>query len=135
MQHEFRVFVYNRKVTAITQYNEYCYFPLLAEQKSAVQDIILQFVDNELLQRVSLNNLVIDVILVKDGHGNLMVKVIEINPFAEFAGTGLFSWEKDKGTLLGRGALEFRIQETVPKLAANNIASAWLPFLYPKTIN
>jgi hypothetical protein len=50
-----------------------------------------------------------------------------VNPFAEFAGAGLFSWimPKDKAILLGMLPFEFRIQSDVPEFAVQNIPPAW----------
>ncbi len=36
------------------------------------------------------------------------VYIVELNPFAEFAGTGLFSWVEDWETLMGEKPFEFR---------------------------
>ena len=33
-------FIYQKKMTALTQYNEYCYFPFLAEHQHAIVDKI-----------------------------------------------------------------------------------------------
>jgi hypothetical protein len=35
------------------------------------------------------------------------VYVVELNPFAEFAGTGLFVWTEDFATLTGKSAFEY----------------------------
>lgn len=62
-----------------------------------------------------------------DKYENLKVFIIEINPFAEFAGSGLFDWTnlKDKATLLGLLPFEFRIQEAAPPFAMKNLPEQW----------
>ena len=68
-----------------------------------------------------LDNLVLDLILCKDNENNWILKVVEINPLAEFAGTGLFTWEEDRDILIGNEPFEFRIQETIPEHAIKNL--------------
>ncbi len=48
---------------------------------------------------------------------DLKLYVVELNPFAEFAGGGLFSWETDRALLCGTDAtapFSFRIVPQVP---------------------
>jgi len=68
----------------------------------------------------------------------LELKVIEINPLAEFAGSGMFAWEnpKDKRTLLGLDQkddtdVEFRYRTKVPSLGwvKTNITKKWMHIL------
>jgi hypothetical protein len=129
------LFAYNNKVTAITQYNEFCYFSRLAREKDAVATHIIEFTNNNLISKLNLTNFVLDIVLCEPtdpSDGQWKVKIVELNPFAEFAGTGLFSWLTDKPVLLGRQPFEFRIQETCPKFAVANIAESWRPFLWPE---
>jgi len=81
--------------------------------------------------------------------------VVEINPFAEFAGGGLFSWVDDKlvtsflppdvligltfgvktksrEVLFGRKSFEFRFVEAERKFQVDTISADWRPFVYPK---
>ena len=130
VQHEFRAFIWKQKVTAITQYNEMCYFPDLHARKEEVQHFMSSTIEKEVLPKITkLPSLVLDIILCPNGEGNWILKVVEINPFAEFAGTGLFSWEKDKPTLMGRSPFEFRIQENAPIHASANIPRSMSDFL------
>lgn len=52
---------------------------------------------------------------------NFEVLIVEINPLAEFAGTGMFTWEHDKNVLLGESPFEFRLQLEYPKFLLKNI--------------
>ena len=42
------------------------------------------------------------------------MKIVELNPFAEFASSGLFTWEKDWEILQGIKPFEFRFASTPP---------------------
>eukprot|EP00026_Physarum_polycephalum_P011538 Phypoly_transcript_11772.p1 GENE.Phypoly_transcript_11772~~Phypoly_transcript_11772.p1 ORF type:complete len:347 (+),score=55.63 Phypoly_transcript_11772:89-1129(+) len=109
VKYEFRGFVYGKKMTAITQYNELVYFPLLLLQKEKIQKKILEFFNNELMPKLtSLSNYVIDFILIEKGD-SFDTYIVELNPFAEFAGGGLFSWVSDLDVLMGKKPLEFRL--------------------------
>jgi hypothetical protein len=71
-----------------------------------ILNTITKFIENELIKRISLNNYVVDVVLISqnktDPFDDLKVFVIEINPFAEFAGAGLFAWTEDRDILVGK---------------------------------
>eukprot|EP00009_Paramoeba_aestuarina_P017875 CAMPEP_0201527200 /NCGR_PEP_ID=MMETSP0161_2-20130828/34373_1 /ASSEMBLY_ACC=CAM_ASM_000251 /TAXON_ID=180227 /ORGANISM="Neoparamoeba aestuarina, Strain SoJaBio B1-5/56/2" /LENGTH=242 /DNA_ID=CAMNT_0047927921 /DNA_START=6 /DNA_END=734 /DNA_ORIENTATION=- len=45
---EFRVFVFNKKVTAVTQYNPLCYFPRLKERHKEVEKVIIEYLNDSL---------------------------------------------------------------------------------------
>lgn len=139
---EFRGFVYQRKLTALTQYNEMCFFPIL----SALHDQILARIQADfarLLGSVPLESFVVDFVLATktesaDGYeiankrlelsiDEYQVWVVELNPFAEFAGAGLFDWLVDKPVLLGRKPFEFRFHKQLPdslKVLAN-VTPSW----------
>jgi len=60
---------------------------------------------------------------------NLKVFVVELNPLAEFASSGLFTWEKDKGVLFGDLPFEFRTSSSVDPFAQKNINPNWAKHL------
>jgi len=62
-------------------------------------------------------------------YSDLKVYVVEINPFAEFAGEGLFSWTDEVDILKGRAPFEFRVVTSPPPGAINSIDSLWRSFL------
>jgi len=133
---EFRAFVYGKKVTAITQYNQFCYFPRVKKYKKLISTTICKFIEEELISKGinNLNNFVLDLILVSQTpqqgpYSNLKVHVVEVNPFAEFAGEGLFSWTDEVDILKGRAPFEFRIVESPVKGAIKNIDSEWRSFI------
>ncbi|CAF1132654.1 unnamed protein product [Adineta steineri] len=107
LKSEFRAFIYKRQFTALTQYNEYILDKILIEKKDSILKSIKDFFQKEnLLERIPYENCVLDLILIQN-----QVYICEINPLAEFAGTGLFSWLNDRKILLGYQEFEFRIKE------------------------
>lgn len=113
LKSEFRAFIFQRKFTGLTQYNEYIVDRYLLENKALILKTIEDFFRNEnLLERIPYENCVLDLILIENQSNHYRVYICEINPLAEFAGTGLFSWLNDRDVLLGRQPFEFRIRET-----------------------
>lgn len=125
VQHEFRGFVYGRRLTALTQYNDLVWFPALADPR--LGSAIVALIREEFARIVArlpetLQACVVDFVLCRDcdasasppgtgpipsaGPGadlaGLKVYIIELNPFAEFAGSGLFDWTRDRALLMGR---------------------------------
>ncbi|MNE82196.1 hypothetical protein D3C80_1789010 [compost metagenome] len=69
---------------------------------------------------------------VDDLSQKYQVKVIELNPFAEFAGTGLFSLSDDIDLLQGTNPdhqFTFRMVEQLPKFVAQQLEPSWRQFL------
>lgn len=110
---EFRAFIYDRKLTALTQYNEFVFDRELISKKVMILNSIRDFLDrNQILQMLPYENCVLDLVLVsRPSDMSYLVYICEINPLAEFAGTGLFSWLEDREILIGRRPFEFRIRE------------------------
>ena len=112
---EFRAFIYRRQFTALTQYNEFVFYPTLHERKDAILRSIERFFHNEnLLQEIPFENCALDLLLIEQSIDDYRVYICEINPLAEFAGAGLFSWLNDRDILLGRQPFQFRINEKDP---------------------
>jgi len=127
--YEFRGFVYDKKLTALTQYNEFVYFPLLLKQKEKIVQDINDFFHKEMIPLLNLSNYVIDFILIKTENG-FDIYVVELNPFAEFAGGGLFSWINDLDILLGKLPFEFRIvTKPVDDFTLKTMYNEWATFL------
>ena len=102
--YEFRAFVYQDKLTAISQAFHTLFFPELQDvhtQQSIVAQIEHMFVNhlqNNMRER-SVGNYVIDMARTKSGQW----VIIELNPFRLYKGQGtdgmLFDWEKDEAIL------------------------------------
>lgn len=95
---EFRVFVHEHRVVAISQYNPYCIYESLeqltdgANQEKFINDIV-EFV-REASLAIEHKDFIIDIALV-----NGCYKVIELNPYVTTTGAGFFHWEADKAIL------------------------------------
>eukprot|EP01112_Ceratiomyxa_fruticulosa_P001529 TRINITY_DN1171_c0_g2_i1.p2 TRINITY_DN1171_c0_g2~~TRINITY_DN1171_c0_g2_i1.p2 ORF type:complete len:345 (+),score=71.78 TRINITY_DN1171_c0_g2_i1:218-1252(+) len=128
---EFRGFIYNRKLTALTQYNEFVFFESLQTHKDEILGAIVQFFEEKLIPKIALKNFVVDFLLIQEGPGydKLRTYVVEINPFAEFAGSGLFSWIDDMDTLIGKKPFEFRIATKPIEFAEHVLPAGWTVFL------
>jgi len=139
---EFRGFVYKGKFTALSQYNEFVHFPLLANRKDDILQQISHQFQTKIFPALPMQNCVVDFVLCapteaqyttsKDRYSNLLVYVVELNPLAEFASSGLFTWEKDKPVLLGQAPFEFRILEAVPQFPFANLPPVWQKFCRPQ---
>ncbi len=136
---EFRGFIYQSKFTALTQYNNFVAFPLLQAEHDYIVKLITKEFEDKIFPKIALKNYVLDFVLCApteeqyhnqtafgvDRLKNLKVFVVEINPMAEFAGSGLFSWEKDKDVLLGFKPFEFRYVTQVDPFAIEQISPEW----------
>jgi len=101
---EFRAFVHDGKLTAVSQYITVCYFENLVKHKKEIQQKIGKFFE-EIREPLSkrYRSYVIDFGIVddelrhhdEDDHEQV-VKVIEINPFWHYAGPSLMNWEEDR---------------------------------------
>lgn len=155
VEFEFRAFVYNRKLTGITQYNEFCFFPILKTEIKEKEDILLiniiieefKIIFNKLIETIPLKHFIIDFIFApKDFNYNnfsnkinvddYKIYIIELNPFAEFAGSGLFSWDnfEDNQILTGKkinNNLDIRINNECPPIhkLMGNISNDWKPYI------
>jgi len=122
VRYEFRGFVFNGKLTCITQYyNEVVCHDVLAN-KEKIEKLILDFTD-QVIDRVPITpkEYVIDFLVDLK---NDRVMVVEINPFGEPDGMGtgcvLFNPDdpRDADILFGSAPFEFRL-ETVPLCVAD----------------
>jgi len=101
VDHEFRCFVYNRKLTAISQYQCYCVFPALKDENHVKEcrNVIVNFMET-IKHIFPMDSFVIDLVVLPDPS----CQVIELNPFGidMSSGSGLFNWYKDYDLLYGK---------------------------------
>ncbi|KAJ3440915.1 cell division cycle protein 123 [Anaeramoeba flamelloides] len=114
---EFRGFVYNSNLNAVSQYFQYFSSPLLVEKKEEVSEKILDFFDNKIKPLLSkdFKNYVVDFAFNKEN----IPFVIELNAF-DFSDCCLFSYAKEKH-ILQNGPYEFRITEKPQKGAKSQL--------------
>lgn len=93
---EFRAFVNDGKLTAISQYNHYCKFDWSHINLEDIKTrIIAAFL--KVHPHVGLNNYIIDFAVTADE-----VYVIELNPFDKTTGACMYNWQVDSDLLHGR---------------------------------
>ena len=116
---EFRCFVYQSNLTAISQYNYYCKYYHL--QNDQIIQQIKRTIENYWQERIQpllspfpekYSNYIIDIGLIENKLTNQYdCIVIEMNPFERTTNPSLFDWTKDNNQLKGQGnGIEIRIQ-------------------------
>ncbi|EFC47607.1 hypothetical protein NAEGRDRAFT_57308 [Naegleria gruberi] len=118
IQYEFRTFVYNRKLCAISQYNDALFFEDLCNHKDLYLKAMLNFFE-KIKDEIPFDNSVMDLVIYPlssdeeklHDMDNLNVQVLEFNPFNQYTGSAFFSWIKDTEILKGEKPFEFRIRE------------------------
>jgi len=121
---EFRAFVNDKKLNAMTQYFCFARSQLLVDIKDKVEKAVLTFFD-DIKDKLPHPSYVIDFFVNPE---TLRVMVIELNPFHIGAGTGLFTWREDRETFLN-GPFQFRITTEVPKDVKEIIPIKWAKWI------
>jgi len=103
---EFRGFVFQRQLTALSQYFDMLYLPEVVSQKSKLLKLIQKKFD-EISNVIPYDNCVVDFVVIGDEE-HPSVLVIEFNPWNRFTSASLFDWKKDIDTLEGRNIFQFR---------------------------
>ena len=104
---EYRGFVHNGQLTALSQYQTECFFPQIASKADQIANKIKTFFSNELFPRLpdwAKSASIIDFAIVKD-----RVYVVELNPFSRRSGSCLFDWKEDDALLNGNAPFEIRV--------------------------
>ena len=105
--YEFRTFIYNNKITAITQYDHYGIFPHLFEEKEKIEKLIHDFWEKEVKNKIKFPYYIVDF-----GYINGKIIFIELSPFFPSTGGCLFDWNYDIDELKnGNGKLRIRDQK------------------------
>ncbi|KAL6048172.1 Insulin-degrading enzyme [Balamuthia mandrillaris] len=104
---EFRAFINDRKMTALTQYNSMCYVPEIVRHKAQLEELVRHYFEAEVEPLLPFDSYVIDFTIRRDGQPF----IIELNPFGRCTNAGLFGWERDKDVLYGSAPFECRVME------------------------
>ncbi|UJR29209.1 hypothetical protein I4U23_010423 [Adineta vaga] len=105
---EFRGFVYQQRLTCLSQYNYLIYSSRLCQWKDEILDKINSFFNQMVKMKLDTypsKDYVIDFALTKgddDSVSSMKVWVIELNPFMQTTDGALFSWQHEKHLLEGQ---------------------------------
>lgn len=97
LQSEFRGFVFEKRLVAISQYFWFNFFPDLVKRHNQYLDRMCDFFESVLKSRVPYESYVVDFAVLDD-----KIIVIELNPFGDVSGACCFNWTKDKLLLHGK---------------------------------
>lgn len=125
-EEEFRGFVYNNKLTALSQYCYYQYFKNLANEKERYEALLLKFFNSLPANLFGKENFIIDFAVDLE---NDRVWIIEINPFFKDTSGCLFDWGKDKQILHGEKPYEFRVLAKPVEDPLGCLSGSWQDFI------
>ena len=113
---EFRGFVYNQTLTALSQYNYVIHYPILEKYEEVIPSRIKDYFYNVIKPLLPhLNNYIIDFAFTSLDPSTSDLIVIEINPYNDYEGNGtspcLFCWNADRSLLENVNSFEFRIKK------------------------
>jgi D123 len=118
---EFRCFVYQSDLTAISQYNHYCKFYQLQDVDviQRIKTTIVKYWHRKIQPLMApykekYANYIIDIGLIQDSSSDeVRCTVIELNPFAIRTGASLFDWKRDVNQLTGQSnSIEIRVRSS-----------------------
>jgi len=122
IKYEFRGFVYTKKLVALSQYFDVCYFPELTLHKDLILKNIFDLFE-VVRDRIALQNYIIDFCLI-----DFKPYIIELNPYLPTTDSCLFSWSRD-AKILQDGPFEFRFNNKVVPHISQKVISVWQPYL------
>lgn len=96
LESEFRGFVYNGRLTAISQYFWFLYFPSLVRDHDVLLARMTDFWEQHVRHQIPFDSYVIDFAVVESA-----VFVVELNPFGSVSGACCYDWIKDRAILYG----------------------------------
>ena len=161
---EFRTFVYKGVMTAISQYNHYCYLPHLHALEPGIRNAInrtwklvkpLLLLDLDLCPEKGddvhmYENVVVDFAVVRKKrteHGKKQQEqapewdcfVIELNPFETTTGSCLYSWRNDEGILKNSECkeedLKIKLHSAAVERLGDMLEACVLPAMYGSNDN
>ena len=99
---EFRAFIYDNKLTAITQYDHYIKFEHIIKNKEKYQKLMHDYWNKNIKNIIKIPNYSIDFAIINDE-----VIAIEMSPFMKSTGPCCLKWELDsKEMMYGEGNLK-----------------------------
>eukprot|EP01102_Stenamoeba_stenopodia_P011683 TRINITY_DN3610_c0_g1_i1.p1 TRINITY_DN3610_c0_g1~~TRINITY_DN3610_c0_g1_i1.p1 ORF type:complete len:320 (+),score=67.86 TRINITY_DN3610_c0_g1_i1:55-1014(+) len=117
---EFKGFVYNKQLNALTQYDSQAFYNELPGKIDRIAMQIQEF-HNKVKDVIPMSAYIVDFCVIDDNE----IKIVELNPFTEHTGSGLFSW-KDDETIIKEGPFECRIRKApLPDKTLSALQSNW----------
>ena len=121
---EFRGFVYDNKLNAVSQYDDVVYYPNVVQYKEVICRRIKDFFEQHVKEALQEHkNYVVDFFV-----GPEKIFLIEINPFHNGAGACLFTWREHR-ELFMNGPFEFRVVETPQDDCLTALHAMWQKLL------
>eukprot|EP01125_Pyxidicula_operculata_P018681 TRINITY_DN6657_c0_g1_i1.p1 TRINITY_DN6657_c0_g1~~TRINITY_DN6657_c0_g1_i1.p1 ORF type:complete len:351 (+),score=85.82 TRINITY_DN6657_c0_g1_i1:88-1140(+) len=102
--HEYRGFVHNKTLNAVSQYYHTIYFPELKPLWDRNIHLIKEYFTQKLTNLIPLNSYIIDFAIIENQQHSPdddepSILVIELNPFSIATDSNLFSWKEDMDVL------------------------------------
>lgn len=117
---EFRGFVYNNELNALSQYDDVVYYPNVVQYKEVICSRIKAFFEQHVKEALQEHkNYVVDFFV-----GLEKVYLIEINPFHNGAGACLFTWREHREVFMN-GPFEFRVVESPQDNCLTALHATW----------
>lgn len=113
---EFRGYVHNNQLNALSQYNHVCYIDEIVQNRELMLRRMLQLFDVVRPKLATIGSYVIDFtvnprLLHDESQLEKCVLIVELNPYEIGTGSCMFDWKTEKH-LMDNGPFEFRIVET-----------------------
>lgn len=105
---EFRCFVRNKDLAAISQREVTSFYPVIVDRKHELQLLIAEFFYKVVRPKFESDSYTFDVYITSDSR----VKLLDFNPWGEFTLPLLFSWEELENDSFGEEGVNFRIVES-----------------------
>lgn len=109
---EFRGFVWNYELVALSQYNYAIYSERLVKDREKYESLVQEYYDSAVKLKLKGSefppNSIIDFAICDNGQ---KLWVIEVNPFLETTDGALFSWNHERAILEGSEGFVFRVTE------------------------
>ncbi|ESN97883.1 hypothetical protein HELRODRAFT_85046 [Helobdella robusta] len=112
---EFRCFVRNNCLIAISQRNVQQFFPEIIEKSHKIKSLIIDFINSEIKNKFFVENFTLDVFLTDH-----IVKLLDFNPYGHMSHSLLYTYEElDKVNILNDRNILFRYITSQKDVKAN----------------
>eukprot|EP01127_Copromyxa_protea_P021175 TRINITY_DN720_c0_g1_i1.p1 TRINITY_DN720_c0_g1~~TRINITY_DN720_c0_g1_i1.p1 ORF type:complete len:189 (+),score=38.22 TRINITY_DN720_c0_g1_i1:1140-1706(+) len=105
IDYEFRCFFTKKKINAISQYFNNCYFQSVVENKELLERLMLEKWE-EVKDKIPFEEGIVDFVVDLDERKTY---IIEFNPLDQFTGSAMFDYFADWDVVTGNAPREFRI--------------------------